>query len=70
MSEEYVVGPLTDEQKSIAQPVLDAFTDNMCLMAGKYKGQEVAFLCPEGYEGKGPIHEDHFPESMKKEDEV
>jgi hypothetical protein len=44
MSEDYDAGPLDEEKKALAQPMLDA-CPNMCLMSGRYKGQEVGFLC-------------------------
>lgn len=50
MVDEYVVGTITEEQKMIAKPLLDAFPDNTFLMKGMYKDQEVAFVCEYGPE--------------------
>jgi len=37
-------GPITDEQKGIAEALLKTFK-NMCLVSGTYKGEPVAFAC-------------------------
>lgn len=49
---EYRSGPLTEEQKAIAQPILDHWAGSLCLMSGMYKDQEVAFICQVETEGE------------------
>jgi len=42
---------LTDEQKSIAEPMLETW-GNLCLIQGTFKGEQVAFLCTAGQDEK------------------